>query len=223
MSKAITVRDKHGKIVERVNGAMQDGDVLHVPHAMMDGARTVAPDTLTAGARILGDSYNPAHLIGLDDTAARHSIVKKRLGAVADGQPAEFLNAAWRTLAGVPTVTAATPVNGMTDAQRVVAAKGVKLALADAVARTSGGGRQNAAARDAADGARLARTAVLSDAWKGSRPFSDAALFDGMSYVERMAVTSGAISPPSTKPHERKVSDAEWHDRKRLYDTRGRA
>ncbi len=156
------------RIRNRATGEEREHDAGPVPDGwgpagtsflLMDhGAGGGGPSAATLGsaARILGQHYAEADYRGMGDQAARHAIVRKRLGAAAEGKAPPFLDAAWATLAG----TGSTPFPRLPDAHRAVAAEGVRRALADHA------GRDRQVGRDAAAGAHDARTRVLADAWK---------------------------------------------------------
>lgn len=126
MATPIKVRDRAGNIVERLNGALLDGDTLHIPFMLADSA------------------------------------------------------------AGVPL--------RMTDAQRAVAQEGIRQALAHQAARRNqvrdsgvpSSGLTDAE-REAAQGARDARSAILGDAWKSPEVRAAQMRDAGRSYEDRMS------------------------------------
>lgn len=193
----VTVRDRAGNIVQREEGHLLDGDMVQIPMTLRDAASGVPASSaaLAAGRRILGDGFSLADYAGLSADAARHAIVKRRLGAVADGKPAAFLDAAWRTLAGdaapaspassAPAAPAAA-AHSFTPAQRATAQAGIRDALAHHAASTG-----SAPTQAALDGARAAHSAILGDAWKGSGQRAQEARDAGLTYEQRLVRRSG--------------------------------
>ncbi len=190
MTKPVTVINKDGKQIVRADGVLLDGDMKHVSFMMVDGKpnpaaifiKDSAPTsaaTLANAAQILGDGYNEAEIAKLTDQAARHAVVRKRIGAAADGRSAAYLDAAWAALAetgnppavSVPS-TGGPPMPVLTDAQRAHAARAVERAVADAgkPAQQQRGGPMTDAERKAGSdrirGAYAAMCADMSSAWK---------------------------------------------------------
>ena len=184
MTKPLTVRDLHGNMVERLDGKLLDGDKLQavrVPMLFTDTAgATVTAATLANASKILGDKFDEAEIAKLTDQAARHAVVRKRVGATADGRSAAYLDAAWGALAGAgsPTAVSSVPSAGappmpvLTDAQRAYASKAVERAVADAGRpgpQRRGGPLTDAERRAGTDrirGSYAAMKAEMSDAWK---------------------------------------------------------
>lgn len=207
---AVTVRDRAGNIVQREGGHLLDGDVMQFPMTLRDAAPGVPASStaLAAGRRILGDGFTPADYAGLSADAARHAIVKRKLGAVADGKPTAFLDAAWRTLAGDAAPTAAAlpaAAHSFTPAQRATAQAGIRDALADHAASTG-----STLTQAALDGARAAHNSVLSNAWKGPDQVAREDATAGASPDEVLAARSGARHS-MVKPENRKLSAAQFY------------
>lgn len=136
MPKPITVRDRAGNIVERLDGVALDGDQVQTRMMFTDG----------------------------DSAARRHAFVREKLGPAADGKSAAFLDGAYAQLTGTavpPPPPPTGPLAGLTDAQRAVGRDGVQRALAHHAARQTAGGTNDAAAN-----ARDAMGARLNDGWK---------------------------------------------------------
>ncbi len=190
----VTVRDRAGNIVQREEGHLLDGDMVQIPMTLRDAASGVPASStaLAAGRRILGDGFRPADYAGLSADAARHAIVKRKLGTVADGKPAAFLDAAWRTLAGDAAPASSAPAaaaHSFTPAQRATAQAGIRDALAHQAASTG-----NTPTQAALDGARAANSAILGDAWKGSGQRAQEARDTGLTYEQRLVRRSGGYA-----------------------------
>ena len=177
MTKSITVISRDGKQVERGDGVMLDGDKLHsvrVPVMFMDGASSVSAATLASAAQLLGDSYNEAEISKLSDEAARHAVVRKRIGPAANGRSAAYLDAAWGALAGtgspMPSSSVARPI-ALSDEQAAMGREGVRRALADHARDNppqSGvlTDAERKAGRDRIRGSYVALKAEMADGWK---------------------------------------------------------
>lgn len=203
----ITVRDRAGNILQREEGHLLDGDAVLVPMALLDAASGLPASTaLAAGRRILGDAFSPADYAGLGDDAARHAIVRRKLGAAADGQPTAFLDAAWRSLAtdGLPAAKPAAAAHSFTPAQLAMAQAGIQDALAHHAASTG-----DMPMQAALDGARAAHGAALSDAWKGPDQAALEKATNGASPEEVLAARSGAYHS-MVKPEQRKLSGEQF-------------
>lgn len=171
--KPITVIDRLGRMMVRDNGFALDGDKIWISLMLKDNAAAAGTasindaDIQTAGARILGETWDAADFAGLSGDAARHAIVRRKLGAVADNRPVQFLDAAWRTLADDETSAgkAATPAPpSPSDAD-------------DAAWQT---------VREQLEGQRAARVHILSQAWMSPEARAAKNRDDGLTYEERM-------------------------------------
>ncbi len=169
-----------------------DGEGYITPMMFMDttgkGGAPVTSETLAAGRKIVGDTFERVDYAALTDAAARRKMVETRLGASNQGKPDAFIDAAFNILLTdqVPVASALRPKATelvFTDAQRAVAEDGVRRALAANAAREAGGAIRDAAA----DGAREARTKILSDAWKSPDRREEEKQSDGLTYEERIA------------------------------------
>ena len=131
--KLITVINRLGDTVVRADGIMLDGDTVRKSFMFQDSeavtgtVHSTDAEIQATGAHILGEDWDVAHFAGLTGDAARHAIVRRKLGAVADNRPVQFLDAAWQALAKTlvtsPASAAETPdiASVRLDAARVVA------------------------------------------------------------------------------------------------------
>ncbi|MGI4946935.1 MAG: hypothetical protein ACRYHQ_41325 [Janthinobacterium lividum] len=176
--KPFTVIDRLGRMVVREDGFALDGDTIWTSLLLKDGQ--AAADTVyitdasiqAAGARILGETWDVADFVGLNGDAARHAIVRRKLGAAADNRSVQFLDAAWRTLAD----------------DNLGAGKASSAALDPADAEETA----LQAARERLAGHRAAQSHILSKRWMSPEDRAAKSRDAGMTYEERMARRSGA-------------------------------
>jgi len=176
-----------------------DGEGYITPFLLMDAAKNDAPvtsETLAAGSKILGEGFNRAAYAVLTDAAARRKMVETRLAVADHGKPVEFIDAAFRILVTdeAPRANALRPKFAelvLNDAQRAVAEDGIRRALAANAKLQTGGAIRDAAA----DGAREARSKILSELWKSPERREEEAKLAGLTYEQRMAARFNATHP----------------------------
>ena len=98
MTNRITVRDRAGNTVVRVDGVLMDGDSVQVSARIMDGA---ADDTLKLAAGILGShdfNLHEEQLRRMSAADMRRAVVVLRVPEAA-GKPASYIQGAWDHLA----------------------------------------------------------------------------------------------------------------------------
>lgn len=205
MPSPVKVIGRDGALALRKDGIFLDGDTL-CEGQVADGQSVTVPMMLRDSATI-------------PDQAARHAMVRDRLGDAAVGKSDAYLDGAWKALqpgyVATPTTTPAAVAAAISDTQRDLAQQGIKQALADHAARNP------FALTDAdqghRDSSRASATARLTDAWKGSTQRTADAIFDGASYAERQAIKSGSRAS-MVKASDRSLSDAEFYRRQRAFN-----